>query len=788
MFKKTIIKLKEKLNKINEDDSGSAFIFVVIGVMFVSIVGATVMSLATNYVTTVIVDHYSTDNFYQTEGYLAEIRSGIEELAGEENEKAYLDVVEHYSSPKMTSKMKTVYGKKYLTGLVRKLNNDAVEPTETTTEVVNVETTKTTDWKQLSMDKIKAMSTNPDTLSSSYGTGDLRYRFNYDDETKKLSLTIRGLVIKYTDETGYHSNIQTDINIGVPDYGFEGNSTYDQLKHYITISDDILSVNTSGNSNAAQVTGSVYSGTAKSPLSSENSDDTSSGIEISTNTKAVFNSKQIISRGNLNIFSGADVTMNGLSGLNSLGDLWLKNIILRAPATGGTTAASKLNIYDNSYILDDTSIEDNNATVNIGGNYYGYSYNKYNDGTEGSLRSDYSSAILVNGQNTTLTSDNLMKLILAGRTFVQRNEEQADGSYQDSLDDIMMGESLAVKSNQIAYLVPEKYIVGEHNPLAEDEIDPSNILASVNTALLENDADIWPYLNQSEPVSANFNNSGKYVFLYLNFASESKANDYFSNYYSKLDENGIASNKENLDDKAEAYIATLNGSMKISPALYLIAGNIIHDYYNNQNSGSKQQSANYYDGTGNPNSVLLADGNSKMKNYLGLQRTLVPSGSEGIADVRDGLESPDSELVCDVILNIDTGGTSTSDDNQFMRGTETLPDVSTTVPGHSDWHLVFQNGNYTVPTGISKGLILCAKDVTVSSDFEGLIIAGGKVSITSSGSYKANVTMMGEILDLIKNDKTKSWWKYFRCLDDNEKTSVNVADCISYENWERNSN
>ena len=50
MFGKWMQKLKEKLNRIKDDDSGSAFAFVVIGVTALMIIGATVLSLATNYV------------------------------------------------------------------------------------------------------------------------------------------------------------------------------------------------------------------------------------------------------------------------------------------------------------------------------------------------------------------------------------------------------------------------------------------------------------------------------------------------------------------------------------------------------------------------------------------------------------------------------------------------------------------------------------------------------------------------------------------------------------------
>ncbi len=805
MFQKLRSLLKEKLDKIRKDDSGSAFIFVVIGVMFVSIVGATVLSVATNYVTTVIVDHYSTDNFYQTEGYLSEIRSGIEEIAGKANEKAYLEVVEHYTSPKMTSQMKTIYGKKYLTGIVRKLNHDALVPTETSAEIKDIESkpaadsTVTTDWEQLSMDLIKKMSTNPGTLGSTYGTNDLRYRFEYDKDEKELYLVIRGLIIKYTDETGYRSSVKTDIRIGVPDYAFEGNRTYEELKHYISISDDILRVDTDNHSSDAAVSGNVYSGTAKK-MESPN-DDEGSGIQIHPRTKAVFHSKRIISRGNLNIFSGADVKMSGLSGPASIGELWLKNIVVRkpSPAVGGAMT-SNVNINDNAYILDDTSIEDDNATVNLGGNYYGYSYNRDNsDTTEGnaSLRSDYSSAILINGRNTTLTSNGLTKLILAGRTFVQRNEKLADGTYQESVDDIMMGESLAVRSNQIAYLVPEEFILDGHNPLVGAEVgDDTDARNKVNIAALKSLAvgnegkTMADFLKPGEEITANYNNSGQYVYLYLNFKSEVAANEYFSCYYNQKEgssSNNSKPNKEYLDDRAQSYIATLDGSMKISPALYLIAGNIVHDYYSN--TGAKQQSPNYFDGTNKPVKSLLDDGQSKMRNYLGLQMALLSSGSESVADVRGMLDDKSKdELVKNVVLNIiDTNGNPSEEDNKFEKDGASLPDRVDNVPGYGDWKIICQNDDYMIDPGIEKGIVLCAKNVTVSSNFEGLIIAGGKVSVTAAGSYKANPAVVGDILDIIKNHKDKDWWKYFRCLDDREKRPANVAECISYEEWERNS-
>ena len=164
------------------------------------------------------------------------------------------------------------------------------------------------------------------------------------------------------------------------------------------------------------------------------------------------------------------------------------------------------------------------------------------------------------------------------------------------------------------------------------------------------------------------------------------------------------------------------------------------------------------------------------------------SGSESATNTRYELlpQNEQNELVCDVVLNIDTGGKYTADDNEFRKGTEALPDVERDVPGYSGWKLICKNDSYDVPADVDKGIILCAENVTLSSDFEGLIISGGTVKMVGSGTYKANVSVVGEILEMIRKNEELS--KYFRCLDHKDKNSVNVADCISYENWERNSN
>ena len=113
MIKKWIKKFNEKLHKANEDDRGSAFVMVVIGVMATAIIGATVLSLATNYFVSVVVDQQGTDNYYETEAIVAEIRSGIED--------AYMEPLDSYNAA--SGELQDVYSKLYLSGIIYGIKN-----------------------------------------------------------------------------------------------------------------------------------------------------------------------------------------------------------------------------------------------------------------------------------------------------------------------------------------------------------------------------------------------------------------------------------------------------------------------------------------------------------------------------------------------------------------------------------------------------------------------------------------------------------------------------------------
>ena len=69
-----------------------------------------------------------------------------------------------------------------------------------------------------------------------------------------------------------------------------------------------------------------------------------------------------------------------------------------------------------------------------------------------------------------------------------------------------MGESASIKSYQVAYLLPQEYIVKGHNPLlTATEFDADHIEANYNKDILIQD--LGQYLDDANPVTLNYNNA-----------------------------------------------------------------------------------------------------------------------------------------------------------------------------------------------------------------------------------------------------------------------------------------
>lgn len=742
---------------LNRRRDGSSLVTVVIGVLFLAAIGIIVLTAANQFFVSVNVNHNTTNNFYQAEGILEEVKTGLLEYAGDAAEEAYRHMLENYAKDKNIKR--DVFSKKYLSLLATKLHSSE----------------GTFEWKEdklgkaqeADIQKLKMLTNVPDAVTVLKNTN-LAFVIKKDNETGEYSLIIRNMLINYTNEAGYRTSIQTDICMSVPDYGLEGNATFDEMKDYISISDDSFQVSDYRISNV--VAGNLYSG------------NTTNGIVIGKGSAVDFKSPTMISRGNLEVHNGANVSLTGESGA---GDLYVKNIHLTPGGDKNSTLKTTLTLNENAYVANDLNIQANNATVTLGGKYYGYSYNENNDASSSeTASSDYSSAILINGYNTTLQAEHLSSLVLAGRAFVSREKS----NNVKTVSDIMMGESIAVKSNQLAYLVPDEYIVSEsgnsndyHNPVFLTEVEEGNIF--VDEQGLKDK--FGEYLDPNKPYQENYNNTIGYVFYYLKFKNDFAANQYFEKYYSseELDEDGnLIQNKNELQRKGKVYISNKDLGIKFDQTLYLVAGNVMNNYYNA--SGTNLQKATYFGNNQLPNDELLAEGKRMGQNYVGRQLGLSPTKNTTGAMRLPMKDVNGNEIEAKTLVN------STILDFENEEFKQNVPNVITVknedVTGVEGASLVISKEDYTVSSPMN-GLLIVDGNVTINSDYTGLILATGTVTVNSQNlKLQSDMLTVGKLLDYIRTDKKLC--HLFRELNGaSKKRPSDFSECISYQNWVKNS-
>ena len=253
---------------------------------------------------------------------------------------------------------------------------------------------------------------------------------------------------------------------------------------YALIADRQIHVNASN----VQVDGSVYAG--------------ADGILADSSGSGTLKGKSILTRGDIVTDSGSTLTVG-----NGNSSIWAENI-----KTSGS-GSSTMEINGNTYVADDLELRGVGSKVTLKGNYYGYNFQK-NYGTSDTVSSDadFSSAMMVNGRTCNLNLKDLNYLMLAGRTFISRKTDAAKNQ------DVLMGESISARTNQLAYYVPAEYV-------KNGTFDRSGYAAHIGIS----DDTLQGYLNSSQPLVAYYFPEGMYY--YLNFKTEQDANDFFANYY-----------------------------------------------------------------------------------------------------------------------------------------------------------------------------------------------------------------------------------------------------------------
>lgn len=275
-------------------------------------------------------------------------------------------------------------------------------------------------------------------------------------------MVLKDLCLTYLNpETDIETSITVDLEIDVPYVRFINEG--DALLDYILVANEEIQVNRSGESTSGagkktgELNGNIYGGQFlinRAEVTANGSLLTSAGTIRAAQESFLKIGPDIELR---DIGAEAEETVEGTepgdtgTAPRGVSRVWADGIVM--------DTKSRLKAEDTSfYINDDLTFTGNDNLVEITGNYYGYG----NEGASGNkkLNSDKSSAILFNDKNSILDFSGLNSLMLAGRAYLRFPTSAAQETSEANLEKYIypMGESLAVRTTQTIYLVPETQI------------------------------------------------------------------------------------------------------------------------------------------------------------------------------------------------------------------------------------------------------------------------------------------------------------------------------------------
>jgi len=569
------------------------------------------------------------------------------------------------------------------------------------------------------------------------------------DEDDKLVL--KGIKVRYVSEDEQVSEIVTDITVAVPKPDVVATTSDLDLFEYAIIGDKGVEV-IAGNVN---IKGSVYAGFSD-PLNKQ-------AFVTSPSTNVGLYDKTLIANGTINIANNASLKASANQ------KIWAGNILLNGGRAELTGAA---------YVADDLTLSGERSSAKISGTYKGYGNDKNVAGS--------SSAIIINGKDSSIDMSGAKEVALAGYSYIATgNERLRDNSIGEARNnkDIKMGESIAVKGNQIAYLMPGEWIGTDsnqeskfgHNPLSYDEYkkllnerDSSGknyVLVDTKARAYKTGKTFEDYGVTKSDLDANYTkifvqpitgiSSDGLVYFYVNLPQD-KAARYFSDFYA-ADKNRA----EELKKHTDFYTGTIKSAAE---ANIKTVGN--YTLYDN-------------DLVVLPGKTSTIDGTGKfIKTFRALCTNLTTKVKAG---------QRENEVFKNII------------NESVLRGY--LAGVVKKEVSVNGVKAVITSGNYDYNS--SSGdvrLIVANGDVTVKRNFTGTIIANGKVTVNSAGEIKSDDS--GIIKNLISEPLTAGGSDYFyKVFRDGEAFaasgstvsgndlfadgSVDLSKLVSYSNWKK---
>lgn len=772
--------MRQKLSLKNEN-RGASLLAVLVVLVVVSAIAVVITKITITNIQMKEVERGTKKNFYSAEEVMDDLHTGAAELSADAMKTAYETVMQNYIVKKAAGKdLQDEFKVQYLYELEKKFYklNEVRQQNPAATPNTQIPATLP-DNIEYSISKY-----DTDILKNCISVAEAQKYFvttqadaDYETDYKEGTLTLKNVKITYTDSQDYETTITTNFVFTTPEMNFEGGNQMKEFMKYSLIANRQIDVNADN----VMVGGSVYAGDL--------------GIKTDASAQGTFTGSTLLTRGDIVVAGGSRLTLG--TGSSSI---WAENILVNGlpkgvPAEADFDDPTTLNTYKddytltvngNCYVADDLSLDGVKSRAKLIGNYYGYNFQKNYDSSDISKDAKYSSAMMVNGQKSKLSLEGLNYLMLAGRTFIARGDSNNN--------DVALGESLAVRTNQLAYYVPEKYLNPSNmNFFTNDGIDKFEDETGIS--------DIESYLDKNKQVVAyHYANSSKTNY-YLNFLNIDKANEYFAAYTATQTGTGTRATSY-----ASKYL-TEDAIVLDTSHVFTLGGDVMYrESTMDPLKESQAASIGTMDTSGawSVNSDWNVDGtyfkyskNLAMQ-YKSLQLGLTTSG-EGVtaSDVRfaegsngkqDKTVDPMYEKLIDasgLVSLVNTKGTNGK--YTPVTGTTGNPTAQVTLVDVSKTG----TASYTVPNGY-KGIVVANGDVYVEKDFTGLIISAGTITFGANASIAADEAMVVDLFseDLARKDRLFSQifndYKTGGTLSGLTDGKIDVDTYLTYEKWKKN--
>lgn len=824
--------MKYYRKKDKTENRGFSLFTVIVAVAFVGIMSILIIYISMSNFYMKVTDLKGKDSFYTAEQALEEIRTGLQEDVGEAMSSAYIKVLENYSQD-VTSQDVTLdevrqsqFNELFVKLLTQRLQASGSGTFSTVCYDIN---------------KLNG----PDYLDTKY-SGD-KTRFDEDKEDLivttiegtepqlradlKNGVLLKNLKVVYVDEKGHASIIETDIRLSIPKVEFRTPTTLPDLMNMIVVANGGIICEGDKAAGKNEIKGNIYAG-----LLNENSLENAGDMPVSILVKpgcslTISDGNKAVCQGNISVRNGSEFTSReGVA-------LW---------AEGLTLASSNVELLGKTYFSDDLTVETGSGSnVTVKGEYYGYGSENsanaphnnayYEDTTKYKTQSitggDLSSAIVINGKNTTVDLSGVQKLMLSGRNYISTSKVTP---YKDKKNDrdLKTGESITVKGAQLAYLVPAELIGNgtKTNPMSADDF----LTLGENYIQMNTPYDGWGGktlndlgLDQTQPVQPVYYNDPSndlpIVYLYLNFTDDKSSEKYMKLFYQNYKN---AENKTNFDKYLDFYFD--KGILVNDPRAYtryITNGNVLS--YDDQTKQGRLDSA-----TANMTSesgagrTLLQEQINYQNTWYALNRKMIGSyellntsvkKSDGSVDHN---ETEYNRSVYDNLVNEEKLRQFITEkvNNGIYYSAPVSEDVKTPLSlilaKNDDRTLKINSASVTlngIDTPVNNlRLVVCTGDVEISENvkFEGIIMTKGKITLKSgacltSNSKEAARVFQADLTELSTGqpDQKISARDFFWDGDSyvlgnsisSGSSTDNVivsdvfqpSDCITYENWKK---